>query len=219
MNKIILSILAISALTTVLTGCDDDSSDSTPSLSGVYYSNEGGILLAIGDPSEAIFNGVLLKSSQREQSNNTLTFSQLSDPSGINDLSNHKLTATYDGSGMQVSGFNTTSYLYQLPTNPPLPSKFAGSYKSGNADWTISSDNTFTATNNSDGCLISGELVYGPHYYIVTNTNATSCIDSELNGSYPDGYAVHGDLQSGKDWLGIVIWRNGAYLLDNVPLN
>lgn len=224
MNVKNTTILAISFITATLVGCGGSSGSSgssdDPILIGTtYFSNEGGILLAKGKNTEALFNNVLIQSSSTSQAGNTLKITQLTDPTGISDISNDELTATYDGSGIQVTGFNTTTYLYQLPKNNLQAGDFAGSYNSDTANWVINSDNTFTATDNTTGCLLTGELVYAPIHYIVGNTVATSCSDSRFNGNYPDGYAVYGDLPNGKDWLGIVIWKNGVAIWDHVPLN
>ncbi|MCM0148989.1 hypothetical protein KCN56_10470 [Photobacterium galatheae] len=129
-----------------------------------------------------------------------------------------KMKATFNNSSVTwVSPIDTSLTYTMYKTDDSLPlSEIVGTHTNSiGHTWTINADGSFTVNGI---CTISGNIKRSNRYFMVTEAEATQCIDSALNGTYDDGVLVTVP-HNGQTYVAGIIQRKASLLWESAPIN
>ncbi|MCW4446814.1 hypothetical protein OHV10_21475 [Vibrio splendidus] len=235
MKSKLLGALVVSA---ALVGCGGGSGGGSSSTStqpagfesNGIYANDADLVVMIVDDTRAKNNVIVgdfagdavyfthsAESSQDKMVTTGLTYA---DTNNYLVDSTLEMTSTFSGDTATITGtVNNQNVIYSLDKTASTKalSDIAGTHT--NADdgsvWTIGTDGAFSLTGAV--CQISGTLVRNGEYFDLTNAQAVSCIDDDLNGSY-SGVLVTAS-HNGQSYMGGLMGNDDALLWGSVPIN
>ncbi|MDO6707009.1 hypothetical protein [Photobacterium sp. 1_MG-2023] len=238
MNKYIAaSILS----TMVLTACGGGESGDDVSVSGEsksssfkydgIYVHQTDLALIVVDSQRKDTNivagdflndAVLLVDSATTVGNtmNTTGLTISSNGAGIDYDPNVKMTATFDGTSVNLrstlvgEGLN---YTMQKAEDSLSLSAIVGTHTNPDdgSTWTINADGSFTVNGI---CTISGNIARNNSYFAVTAAEAVQCTDPDFNGTYDDGVLLTVP-HDGNTYVAGVIGRSSSFVWGYAPIN
>lgn len=233
MKSKLVGALVISA---VLVGCGGGGGSSgspTPQTgfesNGIYVNDADLVVMVVDDTrtqnnvifgdfaANAVYFTHTAESSQGKIVTTGLTYA---DTSSYLIDSTLEITGSFSGDTATITGtVNNQNLVYTLDKaeSTKALSEIAGTYT--NTDdgsvWAIGTDGAFSLTGAV--CQISGTLVRNGDYFDLTNAQAVSCVDDDLNGSY-NGVIVTAS-HNGQSYMGGLLGSDNKLIWGSVPLN